>query len=1025
MALEKEFFVPVDMHGLQIINHRLHMHSSNPSSPNEGDIWYNSTTHEPTLRTIRGSTSSNRALIADDDDFHNRLSVVSTIQDADELLIWDDSVSLVDHKQQYRRVSRTNFLDGLSTIQNTYKRVIADTGTQNMDASGEDDIAIAGDGTIIETFGVATGQKTLSLVWKNQTENYILAGPASGGAGTPTFRTTVDADMPTSYSPGQWDSAYSHSLITTGNPHNVTYTDIGGLWLRTITVLSPINVGDSLSIDVINEEALHAGVTVESILFKDGGMTLLTGATVDTIETTLTNDDTHIPTSGAVFDQIAGGTHYKGEYNAATNTPDLDTSPSGIMIGDMYTVTVDGTFFTEAVQAGDFLISEETDPTLLTDWTVVNKNIPPYTFLNLGDSPASYSATGGFIVMVNSVPDALEFIDPSGYGLSNFNDDLGHVEMNYPGAGIALSTGSAWNSSITNNSGNWNTAYGWGDHSGLYANLSHTHGNITNAGAIGSTANLPIITTTAGVLIVSSFGTGGNTFCVGNDSRLSNARTPTQHAMDSATYHTSSDITTLNATTSKHGFLRKLGGGSTNFLRADGTWAAPPGSGMVYPGAGIALSTESAWGTSITNNSGNWNTAYSHSTDNSQAHSDYMLNTGDTVSGTYNFGDIIYANAVGTGLDVLHSATIGNHLEVGDNLTVDTNTLFVNATTHRVGIGVTNPGRTLEIVSRAGIDLAYWKSGANDANSTFLIRNSDNDDLFDLDANGDFYIKGNVGIGTSSPGTKLEIASTTTNNTLMTLTSDDADSGIVMTNDTSSYQMSVRNDVSDKLVWRINAVDKVTLDTSGKVGIGTVSPDTILVVSGGHGGGDSHAYSRLTVEDDTHAAISILTPNTAEGFLMFGDPEDSFVAGFAYSHDTNVLRIMTNNAYQVTIDSTGDVEIIGDVTASDFVLSSDIILKKNIVTVRDGLKIALSLRPVHFDWKDDRDNFDHIGFIAQDMEKIRPELVKNSDHKYISYSTITAINNAAIHVLNTKIETNEEKIIRLEKRVKELENERS
>lgn len=58
---------------------------------------------------------------------------------------------------------------------------------------------------------------------------------------------------------------------------------------------------------------------------------------------------------------------------------------------------------------------------------------------------------------------------------------------------------------------------------------SHTHGNITNAGAIGSTANLPIITTTSGVLTAGSFGTAANTFCVGNDSRLSDARTPTSH----------------------------------------------------------------------------------------------------------------------------------------------------------------------------------------------------------------------------------------------------------------------------------------------------------------------------------------------------------------------------------------------------------------------------------------------------------------------------------------------------------------
>jgi len=36
------------------------------------------------------------------------------------------------------------------------------------------------------------------------------------------------------------------------------------------------------------------------------------------------------------------------------------------------------------------------------------------------------------------------------------------------------------------------------------------------------------------------------------------------------------------------------------------------GSGMVYPAAGIALSTGTAWGTSITDNSANWNTAYTN-----------------------------------------------------------------------------------------------------------------------------------------------------------------------------------------------------------------------------------------------------------------------------------------------------------------------------------------------------------------------------------------------------------------------------
>lgn len=51
--------------------------------------------------------------------------------------------------------------------------------------------------------------------------------------------------------------------------------------------------------------------------------------------------------------------------------------------------------------------------------------------------------------------------------------------MVYPGAGIPLSTGSTWGTSITNNSANWDTAYSWGDHSGLYLPVAGTAAAVT------------------------------------------------------------------------------------------------------------------------------------------------------------------------------------------------------------------------------------------------------------------------------------------------------------------------------------------------------------------------------------------------------------------------------------------------------------------------------------------------------------------------------------------------------------------
>ncbi len=66
-----------------------------------------------------------------------------------------------------------------------------------------------------------------------------------------------------------------------------------------------------------------------------------------------------------------------------------------------------------------------------------------------------------------------------------------------------------------------------------FAAASHAHGNLTSAGAIGSTANLPVITTTSGALTVGAFGTGATNFCAGNDARLSDARTPASHTTGS------------------------------------------------------------------------------------------------------------------------------------------------------------------------------------------------------------------------------------------------------------------------------------------------------------------------------------------------------------------------------------------------------------------------------------------------------------------------------------------------------------
>lgn len=113
-----------------------------------------------------------------------------------------------------------------------------------------------------------------------------------------------------------------------------------------------------------------------------------------------------------------------------------------------------------------------------------------------------------------------------------------------------------------------------------FATSSHAHGNISNDGKIGSASGVPIITGTSGVLQAGSFGTTAGTFCQGNDSRLSDSRTPTSHASTSATYGA--------ASTTNYGHVKL----STSTSSTSTTLAATPSAvKSAYDRASTALTT--------------------------------------------------------------------------------------------------------------------------------------------------------------------------------------------------------------------------------------------------------------------------------------------------------------------------------------------------------------------------------------------------------------------------------------------------
>jgi hypothetical protein len=95
---------------------------------------------------------------------------------------------------------------------------------------------------------------------------------------------------------------------------------------------------------------------------------------------------------------------------------------------------------------------------------------------------------------------------------------------------------------------------------------------------------------------------------------------------------------------------------------------------------------------------------------------------------------------------------------------------------------------------------------------------------------------------------------------------------------------------------------------------------------------------------------------------------------------------------------------------------SDENLKKNIEPISsEKITNFNNLEPVQYSFKDDSKNKVHYGFIAQDVEKIYPELVKNSE---MGYKTINYIE--LIPFLVQKLNDNAKEIELLKIKIQEL-----
>lgn len=151
------------------------------------------------------------------------------------------------------------------------------------------------------------------------------------------------------------------------------------------------------------------------------------------------------------------------------------------------------------------------------------------------------------------------------------------------------------------------------------------------------------------------------------------------------------------------------------------------------------------------------------------------------------------------------------------------------------------------------------------------------------------------------------------------------------------------------------------------------------------------------------------------------------------NQSSNKLYIANNAIKPPLIYGDFDAELLtvsADMTTRSINQTSDISLKTNLVKLTSGLNIIKSLSAYYFDWNENaRLNLGfpdkkQIGLIAQDVEKVLPEIVTMSTYGYkaLDYSKLTPVLINAVNEQQQTIEGLQKKIEKLEFKNQVLEN---
>jgi len=289
---------------------------------------------------------------------------------------------------------------------------------------------------------------------------------------------------------------------------------------------------------------------------------------------------------------------------------------------------------------------------------------------------------------------------------------------------------------------------------------------------------------------------------------------------------------------------------------------------------------------------------------------------GSAIIGDDDFNAVtISANGSATTYNAIGNGFIAPNV----NFNINNQTrLTINGNSGNVGIGTTSPSSTLHVAATGNAEiLTQRSSGAGvliQSQASVGVFGTNTNHRVDLKTNGNarFTIAtgGNVGIGTTNPGAKLHVYSGLSGATANTNADDfiiesSTNAGISILGDGNETQYLMFGDASNSAIGRLtyshvdnsmglftNATERMRINSSGDVGIGTTSPTEKLDVEGNIRVGVNNGF---------------YINNQNVGIKRVAN--DLVVGGFGGIRFTSSSTTVPNQAERMRITSAGDVGI--------------------------------------------------------------------------------------------------------------------